>query len=149
MYLAEDRILCWELVSKRNSSWHLHYVKSAIGTTDVPDTIPDLVSQRRRWLNGSFFASVHATYHFYQMYRSRHSYTRKFFLHILIFYQLIQLIFSWFGIVSRRRSVLSPIVSPRRSFFDACEAQRASYRVLWSLGKLFYRLLRPYKVRQP
>ena len=27
MYLAEDRILCWELVSKRGGAWLLHYVK--------------------------------------------------------------------------------------------------------------------------
>ena len=36
MYLAEDRILCWELVAKRNESWVLKYVKSATGETDVP-----------------------------------------------------------------------------------------------------------------
>lgn len=48
MYLAEDRILCWELVSKRDSHWTLHYVKSAEGITDVPDAVPELVSQRRR-----------------------------------------------------------------------------------------------------
>src|SRR5271167_622771 len=28
MYLAEDRILCWELVAKRNEKWILEYVKS-------------------------------------------------------------------------------------------------------------------------
>ena len=39
MYLAEDRILCWELVSKRNESWILHYVKSAYAVTDVPDQV--------------------------------------------------------------------------------------------------------------
>ena len=39
MYLAEDRILCWELVSKRNCKWTLHYVKSAYGITDVPDAV--------------------------------------------------------------------------------------------------------------
>jgi hypothetical protein len=37
MYLAEDRILCWELVSKRGCSWILHHVKSAYGVTYVPD----------------------------------------------------------------------------------------------------------------
>lgn len=63
MYLAEgetsstmdptdcpDRILCWELVSKRGSKWLLHYVKSSYATTDVPDAVPELVSQRRRWV---------------------------------------------------------------------------------------------------
>ncbi|KAI9682716.1 MAG: Chitin synthase, class 2 [Trizodia sp. TS-e1964] len=36
MYLAEDRILCWELVAKRDEKWVLKYVKSATGETDVP-----------------------------------------------------------------------------------------------------------------
>jgi chitin synthase len=69
MYLAEDRILCWELVSKRNASWILHYVKSAYAVTDVPDQVPELVSQRRRWLNGSFFAAIHSTVKFHYIYR--------------------------------------------------------------------------------
>ena len=36
MYLAEDRILCWELVAKRNERWVLKYVKGCKGETDVP-----------------------------------------------------------------------------------------------------------------
>ncbi|KAK7045814.1 Chitin synthase 4 [Paramarasmius palmivorus] len=72
MYLAEDRILCWELVSKRGGSWILHYVKSAYAVTDVPDQVPELISQRRRWLNGSFFAAVHSTVHFYYIYRTNY-----------------------------------------------------------------------------
>lgn len=36
MYLAEDRILCWELVAKRGERWVLKFVKSAYGETDVP-----------------------------------------------------------------------------------------------------------------
>jgi chitin synthase len=36
MYLAEDRILCWELVAKRSEQWVLKYVKAATGETDVP-----------------------------------------------------------------------------------------------------------------
>ena len=42
MYLAEDRILCWELVAKRNERWVLKYVKSATGETDVPGKSPML-----------------------------------------------------------------------------------------------------------
>ncbi|KAF4621803.1 hypothetical protein D9613_012089 [Agrocybe pediades] len=100
MYLAEDRILCWELVSKRGGSWILHYVKSAYAVTDVPDQVPELISQRRRWLNGSFFAAVHSTVHFHYIYRSSHTFLRKAWIHVEMLYQLFNLIFSWFGIAN-------------------------------------------------
>ncbi|KAJ7503030.1 glycosyltransferase family 2 protein [Mycena galericulata] len=100
MYLAEDRILCWELVSKRGGSWILHYVKSAYAVTDVPDQVPELISQRRRWLNGSFFAAVHSTVHFHYIYRSSHTFIRKFWIHVEILYQFFNLIFAWFALAN-------------------------------------------------
>ncbi|KAF5366053.1 hypothetical protein D9758_006603 [Tetrapyrgos nigripes] len=74
MYLAEDRILCWELVSKRGGSWILHYVKSAYAITDVPDQVPELISNV---VAGSTF-----------------------WIHIEMFYQTFNLIFSWFGLAN-------------------------------------------------
>ncbi|KAG8968969.1 Chitin synthase, class 1 [Tulasnella sp. 419] len=100
MYLAEDRILCWELVSKRGGSWILHYVKSAYAVTDVPDQVPELISQRRRWLNGSFFAAIHSTVKFGYIYRSSHTVARKFWIHVEMFYQTFNLIFSWFALAN-------------------------------------------------
>jgi len=41
MYLAEDRILCWELVAKRDERWVLKYVKGCTGETDVPGKLCD------------------------------------------------------------------------------------------------------------
>ena len=98
MYLAEDRILCFELVSKRNCRWILQYVKSSTGETDVPDELPEFISQRRRWLNGSFFAAVYAIAHFYQIGRSDHSILRKLAFFIEFIYQTVNMIFAWFGI---------------------------------------------------
>ncbi|KAF2768575.1 CHS1 chitin synthase, class I [Teratosphaeria nubilosa] len=98
MYLAEDRILCFELVSKRNCSWILQYVKSATGETDVPTEMADFIMQRRRWLNGSFFAAVYALAHFYQVHRSHHSAIRKFMFYIEFIYQAVNMIFAWFAI---------------------------------------------------
>ena len=98
MYLAEDRILCFELVSKRNCRWILQYVKDSKGETDVPDTMAEFILQRRRWLNGSFFAAVYAIAHFYQINRSDHSFLRKFMLFIEFIYQTINMLFAWFGI---------------------------------------------------
>ncbi|KAJ3384781.1 Chitin synthase, class 1 [Lobulomyces angularis] len=100
MYLAEDRILCFELVTKVNSSWVLKYVKSAEAETDVPSELPELISQRRRWLNGSFFAAVHALMHWSYIFRSGHSVGRKFALCAEFFYIFINLIFSWFNVAN-------------------------------------------------
>lgn len=99
MYLAEDRILCFEIVTKRNCRWILQYVKSSNGETDVPDRMAEFILQRRRWLNGSFFAAVYAIAHFYQIWRSDHSFGRKFALMIEFIYQTISMLFAWFGIV--------------------------------------------------
>ena len=98
MYLAEDRILCFELVSKRNCRWVLQYVKSATGETDVPDGIAEFILQRRRWLNGSFFAAVYAVAHVFQIWRSDHSAIRKFMFLIEFSYQTINMLFAWFAI---------------------------------------------------
>ncbi len=98
MYLAEDRILCFELVTKRNCHWILQYVKSATGETDVPDVVTELILQRRRWLNGSFFAAIYAIAHFYQFFRSDHSFLRKIMFFIEFIYQTVNMIFAWFAI---------------------------------------------------
>ncbi|EOR03651.1 hypothetical protein E3P92_02229 [Wallemia ichthyophaga] len=98
MFLAEDRILCFELVAKENARWTLSYVKSSKAETDVPEEGPELISQRRRWLNGSFAASVYAIANFFRLYRSSHGIVRMFFLHVQLIFNTINLMFSWFSI---------------------------------------------------
>lgn len=98
MYLAEDRILCYELVAKKGANWTLHYVSSASGETDVPDSVPEFISQRRRWLNGSFFAGIYALYHWRKVWSSDHSYIRKMMFMVLDFYNTYNLFFSWFAL---------------------------------------------------
>ncbi|KKA26113.1 hypothetical protein TD95_003122 [Thielaviopsis punctulata] len=100
MYLAEDRILCWELVAKRGERWVLKYVRGCTGETDVPDSVPEFISQRRRWLNGAFFAAVYSIVHHKQIWSTDHTFARKILLHIEFVYQLIQLIFTYFSLAN-------------------------------------------------
>lgn len=100
MYLAEDRILCYELVAKRGERFVLRYVKSASAETDVPEGLAEFILQRRRWLNGSFFAAIYLLVHFPKIWKSGHLLGRKLFLHVEFFYQFINLIVSWFSIAS-------------------------------------------------
>ena len=98
MFLAEDRILCFELVAKAGSKWHLTYVKASKGETDVPEGAPEFIGQRRRWLNGSFAASIYSLMHFGRMYKSSHNLIRMFFFHIQLLYNIFSVFLSWFSL---------------------------------------------------
>ncbi|KAF9247266.1 glycosyltransferase family 2 protein [Melanogaster broomeanus] len=100
MFLAEDRILCFELVAKAGDRWTLTYVKPSKAETDVPESAVELIGQRRRWLNGSFAASVYALVNFFQLYRSGHGIIRMFFFHVQGLYNIFSLIFSWFALAN-------------------------------------------------
>ncbi|KAF5507081.1 Chitin synthase 1 [Colletotrichum aenigma] len=100
MFLAEDRILCFELVAKAGQKWHLSYIKAAKGETDVPEGAPEFISQRRRWLNGSFAASLYSLMHFGRMYKSGHNIIRMFFFHVQLIYNILQVMFTWFSLGS-------------------------------------------------
>ena len=100
MFLAEDRILCFELVAKAGDRWTLTYVKPSKAETDVPETAVELIGQRRRWLNGSFAATVYGLVNFFKLYRSGHGIIRMFFFHIQFAYNIFSLIFSWFALAN-------------------------------------------------
>ncbi|RKP25925.1 glycosyltransferase family 2 protein [Syncephalis pseudoplumigaleata] len=100
MYLAEDRVLCFEVVAKRNERWLLRYVRSAYGETDVPQSLAEFIAQRRRWLNGSFFAAVYALVHWYRIWQSRHSLVRNLVFLLQFIYTLYNVVFAWFGMAN-------------------------------------------------
>jgi chitin synthase len=58
------------------------------------------VSQRRRWLNGAFFAAVYSLVHFKQIWQTDHTIARKVLLHIEFVYQFIQLIFTYLSLAN-------------------------------------------------
>ncbi|KAG7528792.1 hypothetical protein FFLO_05933 [Filobasidium floriforme] len=100
MFLAEDRILCFELAAKAGERWTLGYVKPSKAETDVPEQASELISQRRRWLNGSIAASVYALYHFFRIYRSKHGPLRMLLLHIQAVVCSASLFLSFFGLAN-------------------------------------------------
>ncbi len=52
LYLAEDRVLCREMVARPNAEWTISHVDRATAVTDACDSWPELLRQRRRWCNG-------------------------------------------------------------------------------------------------
>jgi len=101
MYLAEDRILCYELVAKKGCNYTLHYVKEAVATTDVPTDLPSLIKQRRRWLNGSLFALIYALLGWKQLIQhSKHSIFRKIMLTLQYIYFATMVVLQWTAVAN-------------------------------------------------
>lgn len=57
--------------------------------------LPEFISQRRRWLNGSLFASIHATVFWFRIWSSGQNFFRKIILQVEFIYNAVQLFFSW------------------------------------------------------
>lgn len=64
------------------------------------DSVPEFVSQRRRWLNGAFFAAVYSLVHFKQIWSTDHTVARKVLLHVEFLYQFLQLLFTYFSLAN-------------------------------------------------
>ena len=72
MYLAEDRIMCLEILVKAQNSYVLKYVPGSVALTDPPGQLSVLFKQRRRWINGSLFASIHVLNKIFKIWKSGH-----------------------------------------------------------------------------
>lgn len=66
----------------------------------MADAVPEFISQRRRWLNGAFFAAVYSLVHFRQIWNTDHSMARKILLHIEFLYQFVSLLFTFFSLAN-------------------------------------------------
>ena len=96
IYLAEDRVLCLSLFTKENEAYTLRYVSKSIAETDVPDSITVLMAQRRRWINGSWFALIDSLKKCSKIFRSSHTQCRKIAYILQMVYYSIFVICSWF-----------------------------------------------------
>ncbi|KAM5526289.1 chitin synthase 3 [Fusarium oxysporum f. sp. phaseoli] len=75
-HLADDRVICFRIISKPNTQWLLKYVP-VTATTDIPMTTTDFINQRRRWLNGAFFSTIYVLKRCGHLWRSDHTIKRK------------------------------------------------------------------------
>ena len=85
---------------KQFGNYKTIFVRDAKAKTTAPEDWGVLPSQRRRWLNGSFAASIYSLVHFFRIYKSNHGIIRLFFFHVQALYNAFNLLFSWFALAN-------------------------------------------------
>jgi cellulose synthase/poly-beta-1,6-N-acetylglucosamine synthase-like glycosyltransferase len=79
MYLAEDRILCLGIVAQNGRDYKLIHAPDAIAETDSVPNFIQLLRQRRRWINSTWFALEYVLRsHSYYLEQSSHTFLTKF-----------------------------------------------------------------------
>lgn len=94
-FLADDRILSFEICIKAGQKWHTRLVSTAGGETDCPESTIDFINQRRRWLNGSLSASLYSLRMSWRLIYSGHNLLRMSTLFVQMFYNLLALLIAW------------------------------------------------------
>ena len=98
-FLAEDRVMCLEILIKKGSSYYLTYIPDAKAYTDAPDSLAVLIKQRRRWMNGSLFGTYHVLRNFTKITgckRTRHGYLQKLGITIFLIYYIFAFLLGLF-----------------------------------------------------
>ncbi|KAF5654402.1 CHS-3 chitin synthase 3 [Fusarium sp. NRRL 25303] len=98
-HLADDRVICFRIISKPNTHWLLKYVP-VTATTDIPMTTTDFINQRRRWLNGAFFSTIYVLKRCGHLWRSDHSRMRKLAFFIPLIHSVLALVLAWFSLAA-------------------------------------------------
>ncbi|MES1907943.1 MAG: hypothetical protein MHM6MM_000968 [Cercozoa sp. M6MM] len=97
LFLAEDRVLCTELMCLPGKKYTMKWVSDSVATTDIPKDLYSLMRQRRRWVNGSFFALLYNLSRFSRFWKkSAHSAWHKAVMTCFFGYQLTVVVMSWF-----------------------------------------------------
>lgn len=133
IYLAEDRVLCLSLISKRNCNYLTRYVKKSVAETDVPETISSLLSQRRRWINGSWFSLVDSIKKCGKIYESSHNSCRKCIFSFQMAYYVITVIFSWVMVGSfyiAIKVIIKETITYNTNLFNAADVLMLMYLIL-------------------
>ncbi|KAH7208273.1 chitin synthase-domain-containing protein [Fusarium oxysporum] len=94
-HLADDRVICFRIISKPNTQWLLKYVP-VTATTDIPMTTTDFINQRRRWLNGAFFSTIYVLKRCGHLWRSDHTIKRK----VAFLIPLLHSVLAWFSLAA-------------------------------------------------
>ena len=95
MYLAEDRIMCLSLITNPKRADCLYYVPGCPARTDPPTELMTLIKQRRRWINGSTFATFFVLLNFCSIWKTKHNCCRKLLVCLFFLINLLQTILTF------------------------------------------------------
>lgn len=87
--------MCLEIIAQQDRNDLIHYIPGSKCLTDPPLTLTQLIKQRRRWFNGSLFASLYVLRHMWRVWKRKSSFWRNIAFMFLYLYMIVQCLLSF------------------------------------------------------
>lgn len=98
MFLAEDRILCLKIYANPNKAYMLKYLPTAHAVVDPVTSLLVLMGQRKRWMNGTWFALDYVLRHRHLAKESLHSKSELIMFSFSMYYAQFSQILGYYSI---------------------------------------------------
>jgi chitin synthase len=119
MFLAEDRVLGFEVIAQQNAATKIKFIPDAIAITDRCQSLEELMRQRRRWLNSGNIAKIWALFQLRRYWQSSNSpLTTKITITLAIFWNALCFPAVWFLPVFNLGILLNLAMKSQEIFAD-------------------------------
>jgi chitin synthase len=134
MFLAEDRVLGFEVIAQQNAATKIKFIPDAIAVTDGCQSLEELMRQRRRWLNSGNTARIWALFQLRRYWRSSNSpLTTKITITLAIFWNALCFPMLWFLPVFTLGTLLNLVMKSQEIFAD-----RAAWGIVSQYGAMAF-----------
>lgn len=75
-FLAQEQLLFWKVITRKDAKWHLQYVPEACATIEAPNSMAGILESKKSEINSSFSLAVYVIVDFFSLWTTRHKFFR-------------------------------------------------------------------------
>ncbi|EPX74272.1 chitin synthase Chs2 [Schizosaccharomyces octosporus yFS286] len=99
-YVAQEQLLFWKVVTKKQSRWYLNYVPEAQAEVKAPGSMVKALEAKRSDINSSFSLAIYVLSDFFSLWKTRHSFLRFLMMAMQVFIFGLERLFGFFNLAN-------------------------------------------------
>ncbi|EPY49395.1 chitin synthase Chs2 [Schizosaccharomyces cryophilus OY26] len=99
-YVAQEQLLFWKVVTKKEARWYLNYVPQAQVEVKAPESMAKILEGRRGDINSRFSLAIYILSDFFSLWKTRHSFFRFLMIAMQVFIFGLERLFGFFSLAN-------------------------------------------------
>ncbi|WBW72103.1 chitin synthase-like protein Chs2 [Schizosaccharomyces osmophilus] len=99
-HVAQEQLLFWKVVTKKQSRWYLNYVPEAQAEVKAPGSMAKVLEAKRSDINSGFSLAIYVLSDFFSLWKTRHSFLRFLMMAMQVFIFGLERLFGFFNLAN-------------------------------------------------